>query len=307
MGDTFQRAMAIAHDAVYKEETVKTYGRFDLNPKLAKVAFDPETDSRKVSLRWAQTPKWGEAMGTNTVQEFKKQIKEWFDIGSHQPAKKLPACRMQRLLQSMHPNRYDMPTENQIQAVITSLSGEEKKQGAAAAAKRLEAAEKERKEKECTEKEWQRGGNSQEAEVRTPGVASTTEGEAADSTALNGANSGESTTADGDNDGTCVQGTGVCAEGDGNRECKINGDSGNRGAGATNNARYNYRMPPVYATWLKEFVANDPEVKRMEARTLMIDALGLSTLQLPELFPTEDQVRRKITAIKYAARKKTGV
>lgn len=98
MEDTFVRAMVISHNAVYNENMVKTYGRFYPNPKLANATFKPETDSRKVSLVCSKAPKWYEALGTNTVEDFRSQIMQCFDIGSHQPAKKLPARRMQRLL-----------------------------------------------------------------------------------------------------------------------------------------------------------------------------------------------------------------
>lgn len=36
-GDTMERALAIAHDLVYKENTVEVYGRMERNPNLAMV------------------------------------------------------------------------------------------------------------------------------------------------------------------------------------------------------------------------------------------------------------------------------
>lgn len=98
------------------------------NPKLVDVSFNPETDYRMVEVGWATKPKWGEAQVSNTVGEFKEQIMEWFEIGSHEPAKKVSASRMQRLLQGMYPNRKEMSMEQQVQAGVTALAGGEKKQ-----------------------------------------------------------------------------------------------------------------------------------------------------------------------------------
>lgn len=100
-------------------------------------------------MGWAKTPKWGEALGENTVNEFRSQIEEWFEVGSKNPAKKISACQMQRLLQGMHPNRYDMPTEKQINQVMSSLFDEEKKKKleAAATARALQAEKRKGKEK----------------------------------------------------------------------------------------------------------------------------------------------------------------
>lgn len=113
MGDTFKRAMGIAYDTVCKENSTVVYTKYGKNPKLSEENFNEATDCRKVKVGWTGKPKWGDALGGNTVQEFKGQIKEWFDIGSHDPGKKMSASRIRRILQAMHPNRYDMPTEQQ--------------------------------------------------------------------------------------------------------------------------------------------------------------------------------------------------
>lgn len=70
------------------------------------------------------------------------------------------------------------------------------------------------------------------------------------------------------------------------------------------NARYKYRMPVVYAEFVRNLVVEDPDVKLMDARTMMLDALGLSKRQLPKGFPSEYQVRLRITGIKYKEKKK---
>lgn len=89
---------------------------------------------------WAKRPRWGEGLGTNTINEFKGQLKSWFDIGSAEPARKISAARMHRMLEGMHPTRYDLTTENQIKRYITKLSGEEKTKRKEDAQRRMEQA-----------------------------------------------------------------------------------------------------------------------------------------------------------------------
>lgn len=91
------------------------------------VPFDSTVDGSEVTRGWKRRPKSGKALGETTILEFKPQIKEWFDLGSAEPAKKISACRMQKLLQGLHPHRYDLPTENKIQSVITGFSQDEKR------------------------------------------------------------------------------------------------------------------------------------------------------------------------------------
>lgn len=50
------------------------------------------------------------------------------------PSKKMSASRMHKLLQAMHPQRYDIPTENQVKQFVSSLVVGEKKKKAEAAA-----------------------------------------------------------------------------------------------------------------------------------------------------------------------------
>lgn len=75
MGDTIQRAMAIAHDAVYKENTVKTYGRFDVNPKLVKVCFNSDTDSRTVSVGWVKHQSGEKRPGRTVYRSLRTRLR----------------------------------------------------------------------------------------------------------------------------------------------------------------------------------------------------------------------------------------
>lgn len=59
MGDAFNRVIAIAHDAIYKDNSIIVYTKNSENPKLAEVAFNSETDCRAVKVGWSTKPKWG--------------------------------------------------------------------------------------------------------------------------------------------------------------------------------------------------------------------------------------------------------
>lgn len=62
---------------------------------------------------------------------------------------------------------------------------------------------------------------------------------------------------------------------DGNVSTKEKG-----GRAPNNTTRYMYQIPVVYATFLKELVGRAPDLKRMEAWGIMVDALGLSNIQI---------------------------
>lgn len=299
-GDTVQRAMEMAYDLVYKDNAVDVYKRNDINPKLALVTFDENVDCRKLQIGWAKTSKWGEALGANTVEEFRKQITEWFDIGSKEPAKKLTPSRMLRLLHGLQPTRYDLSTEQQIQQVVNGLTDEEKKKRMADAAKRL--------------------GRKSEDEERNSALNVEVPAPQEDTDAV----------VDDDAEVLCAEESGRNVDGgeilreqpassNGTSESNVEksnqrsenlcGDEGDRGGSVLDTAtvkkrRVVYRMPELYAEFLKAHVLGDPDCKRMEARTAMIDAMGFSGAPLPQGFPTESQVRRRITGLKYHYKKK---
>lgn len=55
---------------------------------------------------------------------------------------------------------------------------------------------------------------------------------------------------------------------------------------------------------LYQIVDAEPAVKRTEARSLLTKRLGLELEVLPKDFPSEDQVRRKITGLKTDSKKR---
>lgn len=73
-----------------------------------------------------------------------------------------------------------------------------------------------------------------------------------------------------------------------------------------NATRYRYCMPEVYDYFLKELVLKDRDIDRKLERTTMIIELGWNGKQLPVDFPTEEQVGRRITGVKYSLWKKMG-
>lgn len=87
-GDSIGAALTIAHELVYGQNEAGVYNRHCTNPELTKIGLNVNKDCREVRRGWTKRPKWGESIGTNTVSEFKPQIKIWFDIGSAEPGKK---------------------------------------------------------------------------------------------------------------------------------------------------------------------------------------------------------------------------
>lgn len=65
-------------------------------------------------------------------------------------------------------------------------------------------------------------------------------------------------------------------------------------------------MPKVYAEYLKGAFAEQRLGDRMEARNVMIVDMGYEGKQLPSDFPSLDQVKSRITYLRYAKKKKTG-
>lgn len=149
VGDALQRALKYALEVVYDDHVVGVYTRNYINHRLAEVKFDPDVDFRELRRGWAKKPKWGEGLRSNTLSEFKDQIQEGLDIGSSEPGKKISAPRMHRMLERMHPNRYGLLTENQINIYVCKLSREDKKKRNMHVGKRL-APKKEISGKEGT-------------------------------------------------------------------------------------------------------------------------------------------------------------
>lgn len=71
-----------------------------------------------------------------------------------------------------------------------------------------------------------------------------------------------------------------------------------KGGASTKPVRVLYRINDIYADFLKKWVLHNPNCKRMGARSVMIEALVFSRRALPEGFPTESQVRRRVTGLK---------
>lgn len=126
-GDSLQRVLRIADNFINEERSIQWYTRHEENPKLALVAAPEAAEYRTVRTGWARRPKWGQAMSDSAINEFKPKIKLWFQVGAAEPAKKMSASRMLKLLQAMNPHRYDVPTENMIKQYVSTLVQEEKK------------------------------------------------------------------------------------------------------------------------------------------------------------------------------------
>lgn len=85
--DVIEIAIEKAFDMVYEDHTASVCTRQSMNPEMAKIDFQPERDCRKIRRGWACRPKWGTALGENTIDEFKVCVKVWFDTGSAYPKK----------------------------------------------------------------------------------------------------------------------------------------------------------------------------------------------------------------------------
>lgn len=72
-----------------------------------------------------------------------------------------------------------------------------------------------------------------------------------------------------------------------------------RSAPSTKKTSYRYKMPSVYANYLKNAVLSDINLKRGLARNMMIVAMGWEGKQLPSDFPTEEQVKTRVSGLKY--------
>lgn len=74
---------------------------------------------------------------------------------------------------------------------------------------------------------------------------------------------------------------------------------GRRGKVGKMKTTFRYKMPSVYSDFLKNAVLADKNLKGGSARSMMISSLGLDGKQLPINFPTEEQVKTRVSGLKY--------
>lgn len=67
---------------------------------------------------------------------------------------------------------------------------------------------------------------------------------------------------------------------------------------------HKYQMPKRYAVFISDLMRKSPEIDRSDAREMMLNEFEFTGKQLPCDFSTEEQVRRRITGIKYRLEKK---
>lgn len=152
-GSSVQRAVNLAHAMIYLDKTVECYGRHDCNPNMEGIEVDLNCDQRVLQKGWGRKPKWGEALADdNDVEEFRDKIVQWFNVGSACPSQKISAARMFNMLEGLNPHRYDLPSEQKINALITSLCKQEKEARKAAALRRLEEKKAKKLEAEATKR-----------------------------------------------------------------------------------------------------------------------------------------------------------
>lgn len=140
-GRSVDISVRLAHSMVYTDKSVETYKRHDQNLLTKDITVNPDEDYRVVRRGWVKEPKKGTSLGENNIEEFQVEVKRWFEIGSARPVQELSAARMLHLLEEKYPMRYDLPTEKQINSLITKFSGEEKKESMDAAASRIDYIE----------------------------------------------------------------------------------------------------------------------------------------------------------------------
>lgn len=68
-----------------------------------------------------------------------------------------------------------------------------------------------------------------------------------------------------------------------------------------------YSMPASYANYIASLLEWDENVKRSDVRREMIFALALKVKLIPTDFPSEKQVRQRVTSMKYHRKKKRTV
>lgn len=68
--------------------------------------------------------------------------------------------------------------------------------------------------------------------------------------------------------------------------------------------RHKYRMPKQYAAFITKLLQEKPGLDRALGQELMFKEFGLTDVQVPLYFPTEDQVLGRIIGMKYRMQKK---
>ena len=98
------------HDELFEIDDLLTEDMLEVTEEL----FEP---------LWAIRPAHGKMYGKKYIEDYKKYLKDLFDIGERDPSKKMSPCRM---LQSIERDpgfslRLDHPSESEIRSYISSL------------------------------------------------------------------------------------------------------------------------------------------------------------------------------------------
>lgn len=64
-------------------------------------------------------------------------------------------------------------------------------------------------------------------------------------------------------------------------------------------------MPKIYGDFIKNAVSKNAFVKRIDVRNFMIKEMGFDGKQLPADFPSVDQIKRRVTGLRYSQKKAT--
>lgn len=306
-GRSVDNAVRIAHALIYIDKSVETYTRHDRNPLTKDIVINAEQDYRVVKRGWAKEPKKGTSLGECSMEEFRDQVKEWFDIGSATPGQKMSAARMLHLLVAKYQMRYDLPTEKQINSLITKFSGEEKKS-------RRDAAQARVDETEATAGVSVEAGNDGNGNRRAASRSGDVEGrEIGNGGAVEGpyedVNSRDNAEGSWEGGNAEVQhedgrnGNGSGAEVNGSVSIEAVRSGATVGAGIVKavtgkRKRTSYQMPKKYADFITDAVVNNKKLKRCDTRNAMIVAMRLSGKALPDDFPSDNRVKKRVTYVR---------
>lgn len=213
-------------------------------------------------------------------------MKAWFDIGSATPGKKISTARMLHLLGAKFPIRYYLPTEKQINALITKFSGDEKKARVEAAQGRVNQGDG------ISEMHGPRenAGNRRQSRYELVIMPKCSDG-------ANGEEEGdvEMTTASTVYEPFIGERLGVGSDGVSMEQGVVNGSEVSFKA---KRKRTCYQMPMVYAEFLRISVVNDKKFKRCDVRKTMTNALGLSGKTVPADFLSDHQVKKRVSYLR---------